>query len=277
MVRFHSMNDFWILIVLLADIHADLYMRAFDFGSQCLSDIVQQTSTTCQIGIQSQLRSQNTRQLCHFNGVRQDILPVAGTIIQPTQQLNHFIVDTMHIGFQNGTFALLPNAVFDFPLCLFHHFFNLSGMDSAVCNQLFQSNPCYLSAYVVKAGKGNGFRCIINDDIHSGQCFQCPDVSAFPSNDSALHFIVGQRYNGYCRFRNLIGCTLGNGQGDVVAGLFLTLILNLLLVARNLHDFLMHQFLIQCLEDVFLGLFPGKFRDSLQYIHLTLLDGFRFL
>ena len=118
-------------------------------------------------------------------------------------------------------------------------------MDSAVCNQLFQSNPCYLSAYVVKAGKGNGFRCIINDDIHSGQCFQCPDVSAFPSNDSALHFIVGQRNDADGGFGYVIRRAALNGDRNDLSCQLVAFFLRLLFILHYFNGLFMHKIILK--------------------------------
>ena len=253
------MDDFRTFVVLLADIYANLYMRAFNFSSQSLTNFVQQTGTPCHVGIQSQFRGKNAAELGNFDGMLQDILPVAGTVIEPSQQLDHFVVDAVNIGFQNSMFAFCTNPLFHFSFCLFHHFFNFGRVDSAVRNEFFQSDTGNFTPNLIKTGKCNGFRCIIDNQVHAGEGFQCPDVSALSADDTTFHFIVRQRHNRNCRFRNLIGCTLCNGEGDVVSCFLLTVILELLLILGDFHCLFMHQFIFQMLQDIFLCLFPGEF------------------
>lgn len=112
-MRLDGVDDFVVLVVLPADIYADLYVRAFDLGSQRLTDVVEQAGARrARFGVYAQLRRQNAAELGHFDGVHQHILPIAGAVIQPSQQLYQFVVQTVYIGLQNGTFALLADAVF---------------------------------------------------------------------------------------------------------------------------------------------------------------------
>ena len=186
----------------------------------------------------------------------QNILPVAGAVVQPAQQLDQFVIQTVDIGFQHSTFALLTDAVFHLTLCFLHHFLDLGRMNPAVVDEFFQCDPGNLTAHMVETGQGDCLRRIVDDDIDTGQRFQRTDVPSLSADDASLHLVVGQRYHRNRRLRNLIGSALGNGQRDVAAGLVLALVLELLLIAGQPQRLFVRQLILQTLQDVFLCLLP---------------------
>ena len=164
--------------------------------------------------------------------------------------------------------------MFHFPARLFHHFLDLGRVDSAVCDQLFQCDTCHFPADVIETGKRNCLRCIVDDNVYTGQCFQCPDVSALSADDATLHFVVGQRHNRNRRLGHLVCGTLCDGEGDIAPCLFFALVLDLLLIVGDLDCLFVYQFAVQGVENVLFRLILCQTGDTLQFLQLAFLDFF---
>ena len=207
----------------------------------------------------------------------QHVLPIAGSVPESADELHQLAVEPVYVGFQDGTLALLLDLVFHLTPCLVYHFLNAGGVNPAVADELLQGDPGNLPAHMVKAGQGNGLRGIVDDEIHAGKGFQSPDVPALPADNSALHFVIGQRHNGNGSLGNLLRCAFCNGKGNIVPCLFVAFVLDLLLVAGNLQRLLVNQVILQHIEHIFLCLLPGQLGDTLQHIHFAFLEGFGLL
>ena len=100
----------------------------------------------------------------------------------------------MHTYRKSSLLACFFDLLFDLFLCFFNHFLDTGRMDTTVVDQFFQSNAGNLTAYGVKTGNNYRLRRIVNDQVNTGQSFQCPDISALTANDTAFHFIIRQGY-----------------------------------------------------------------------------------
>ena len=120
-------------------------------------------------------------------------------------------MDTVNTYFQSSVLPLFPNHGFYFFLCFLHHFFNTSRMNTTIHDQFFKSNSCHFTADRIKSGQNNSLRCIVNDQIYTGQCFQCTDISSFTTDDSSFHLIAWKLYNGNGRFCHMVNRTFLNG------------------------------------------------------------------
>ena len=77
-------------------------------------------------------------------------------------------------------------------------------MYTPIYNEFFQRNSCNFSADRVKTRQYHRFWCIINNQINACQCFQCTNISTLTSNDTPLHFVVGQLYHRHSCFRHMV-------------------------------------------------------------------------
>ena len=140
----------------------------------CLADIVQQTCTAGRHRVNAQLRCQNSGNMRHLNGVHEDILTIACTVTQSAKQLDKLRVQTVYPCFKGRAFALTLDDLVNFPTGFFHHFLNAGRVNPAIGNQLFERHSRNLAANGVKRRERNGFWCIINNEIHTGQRFNVP-------------------------------------------------------------------------------------------------------
>lgn len=161
----------------------------------------------------------------NLNRVIQNVLTVRGTVLLASQNLDQFGVQVVNAGLVAGAFALLADGAVNFLARLFHHVLNAGGMNAPVHNELLQCQPGNLPTDGVKAGNGDGFGGIVDDQIDAGNGLQCADVPAFPANDATLHLIVGQRDHGDGGLGGVISGAALNRGGDDLAAFFLGLVL----------------------------------------------------
>ena len=121
-------------------------------------------------------------------------------------------------------------------------------MDTSVGNKFFKCYTRNLASDGVKGGERNGFRCVVNNEIDSGDGLESSDVASLAADDSALHFIVGQRNNGNSRLRRMVCGAALNGRCDNLLRKRVALVTNLLLVFHDLDRFFSCEGFLQRLE-----------------------------
>ena len=99
---------------------------------------------------------------------------------------------------------------YDFFFYLFtyfsHYFFDACGVDTSVGHKLMQCQTGNFTSNRGECGKNDCFRSIINNDFHTGGCFQSTDITSFTSDDTSFDFIrfdMEYRYGVFdCSFRS---------------------------------------------------------------------------
>ena len=225
-------------------------------------------------GIQPQFGSHHARKERHLQRVVQHVLAVTGAVAQAAQQLHQLVVNAAQAHFQHGALALLLDGGLHFPAGLFHRLLNAGGMNAPVGNELLQRNAGHLPADRLKAGKGDGLWCVVNDQVHAREGFNGPDVPAFPADDPALHLVVGQGNYADGSFRHMVRRAALNGQGDDFPGGMVRLLLGLLLKLPDSHSLLVGQLVFQVVQQVFFCLVHREGRDFFQHVKLALFHSF---
>ena len=95
-------------------------MAAFNFVVERLADIMQKPRAAGDCSVKAEFVGHHLCQECHFNAVPQHILPIAGSIIQRTQQSDDLIVKSANINFDRGGLADLQYLIIDFFFDLFN-------------------------------------------------------------------------------------------------------------------------------------------------------------
>src|SRR5215213_11346501 len=96
-MRSDGMNNRWRSSKPPCDIGSNECMRPLDFMVHSLTDIMEQRRGLGDTNIRAQLGGHMRGQQCAFERMVEDILPVAGAIFQPTEELNQIGVETLHI------------------------------------------------------------------------------------------------------------------------------------------------------------------------------------
>ena len=128
----------------------------------------------------------------------------------------------------------------------------------------------------VESGNDHRFRRIVDDQVDAGQGFQGPDVPAFPADDPALHFIIGQGHYRNRGFRHLIRRTPLDGQGDDFPGLLVRGILGFLFHFLDQAGFVMFDFFPHIVQQFLFGFFAGEPGNPFQFHHLLVIQGIDF-
>ena len=175
-------------------------------------------------------------------------------------------------GLQHGALALGADGGLHLPPGLFHHLLNMGGMDAAVGNELFQSQPGDLPPDRLEAGDGNGLRCVVDDQVGPGQCLQGADVAALAADDASLHLVIGQGNHTDGDLGDVIGgAALDGGRYDL-AGILVRFVLGAGLDLLDLEGGLVGDLGLDLLDQVFLGLVSRKAGDALEHLGLAALD-----
>ena len=271
-VGFDGVDDDGIFLVLPGKIGAQLYMAAFHLVVNGLAQVMEQAGTLCHGDVHAKLRGHQTGDMGNLNGVVQNVLTVRGTVLLASQNLDQFGVQVVNAGLIAGALALFADGAVNFLARLFHHVLNAGGMNAAVHNELLQCKPGNLPTDGIKAGNGDGFRGIVDDQIDAGNGLQCADVPAFPADDAALHLIVGQRDHGDGGLGGVISGTALNRGGDDLAALFLGLVLQLRLDLLDLHGGFVTNLVLNAVKQKFLCLILCQTGNLFQLRQLLLLE-----
>ena len=220
-------------------------MGAFNLVVERFADIMQQTCSSCNGGVKTQFGSHHTGKVRNFQRVVEDILSIAGAVTQPTKQLNKLMVNAVYAGSKHGAFALGFNGRIHFAAGFLNRLLNSGRVDSAIRDQLFKGDSCHFTSYGLKARKRNGFRCVIDDEIHAGKLFNGADVTAFAADDSALHFIVGQRNDADGGFGYVIRRAALNGDRNDLSCQLVAFFLRLLFILHYFNGLFMHKIILK--------------------------------
>ena len=138
-VRHDAVDHFVALVELLGQIRADGHVRALDFVVDGLADVVQKAGPLGELHIRAQFGGHDARQVGDFDGMFEHVLAIAGAVAHAAQQLDQFVMDAVHIGFEHGLFARFADLVVHFAAGLFDHFFNAARMNAPIGDELFQA------------------------------------------------------------------------------------------------------------------------------------------
>ena len=148
-------------------------------------------------------------------------------------------MDSMYPYIHGSILTVFPDLCFHFFLGFLYHLFNSCRMDTSIHDQFLKSHSGDLSPDRIKCGEYHCLRCIINDQIHTGKCLKCTDVTAFTTDDPSLHFITWKLYHRNRCLGNMIHCTFLNGIDYIfpgfLIGIFLGSVLKLFIESCNIH------------------------------------------
>ncbi|MPM66611.1 hypothetical protein SDC9_113521 [bioreactor metagenome] len=238
-----------------------------------LAQIVEQARPLRQDDIRPDLRGQQAGHMGHLDGVVQNILPVAGTVFLPPQELNELGMQAVHVGLEHCPLALRLDGGVHLALGLFHHFLDAGGVNAAVDDELFQRQPGNFPAHRVETGDRDGLGGVVNDEIYAGHGFQGANVAAFAANNAALHLVIGQGNHRDGCFGDMVGGAALNGQGNDFSGAGVGLFLKPVLNFLNLHGRFVGYLGLQLGNEIGLGLLGRKARDPFQQLQLAALYG----
>ena len=278
MVGLDGVDDLFLLAVLAGHLHADVHVAALHFVGDGLTDVMQQAGALGQVDLlsrQPQLGGQQAGDVGNLDRVGQHVLAVAGAVTHPAQQLDELLVDAVDAGLEDGAFALLLDDGLHLPLGLFHRLLDAGGVDAAVGDKLFQGQAGNLPADGVKAGQGDGFGRVIDDQVHAGERLQRADITALAADDAALHFVIGQGHHRNGGLAGVVGGAPLDGGGDDLAGAAVGFVLQLALDLLQLGHGIVLGLGLHLGDQLGLGFLHRQAGDLLQHFKLAVFQRFQ--
>ena len=236
-----------LFLELLGELHTDECVRQLGLVVGHLTNIVQQTGTAGNLGIQTQLGSHNACQVGRLTGVLQQVLTIRRAVLHLTDEANQLGVQAVDTQVDGGTLTHLDDLLLDLLLDLGNHLLDAGGVDAAVGHELVQGEAGNLTTHGVEAAQDDGLGGVIDDDLDARSGLQGADVATLTADDATLdlvaldvedrHGILDGRLGGHTLNRGhddalglLGGRHLGllDGLADVGLGLALGLGLHIL-------------------------------------------------
>ena len=150
--------------------------------------------------------------------------------MKPSDKADKLVVKTVHIGLQNGSFALLLDFVLNLAAGLVNHFLNAGRVYASVGDKLFESYPRNLAPCLIEAGQGDRLGSVVYNKVNARKSFKGTYIPSLSADNASLHFIVWKRHYRNSGLGNLIGSALGHRKGNKVSRPFLAFVLQLCLV-----------------------------------------------
>ncbi len=104
-------------------------------------------------------------------------------------------MQAVNVCFKCGTLTLLLDYTVNLAGGFLNHFLDASRMDTAVCDKLFKASARNLAAYRIKSRKNNCLGCIVDNNVNTCKCLNRTDVTAFTTDNSSLHLVIGKSNN----------------------------------------------------------------------------------
>src|SRR5450756_2082546 len=197
--------------------------------------------------------------------MREDVLAITGAVLQTANQASDFVREASNADMIRGLLPFAENSLVHLAFCFLDELLDVRRVNASINNQPFQSNPRYFPSNRVKRGQGDGFRRIIDQEVHAGQGLESPDVPAFPANDAPLPVFGGERNHADRRFTHVSSRNLLDRRSNDLSCLGISLKLSIV------HDLAYHlgdtgpRVLFGSVQNNRPGLVGIQLRDALQF------------
>ena len=125
----------------------------------------------------------------NLNGVAQNILSIAGSIVKPPHHFNHLRMQSGYAGLHSGVIAGFHHALVNIVTRLLNHFLNARRMHAAIGHKSLQRFNRNGLAHAVKATNGDHAWRVVNENINAGGALKRANVAALAANDATLQII----------------------------------------------------------------------------------------
>jgi hypothetical protein len=132
MVPKRCMDNVFIFPASLEEISTDLGMASFEFMVGRFTDIMEQSASPREIRVEPHHFGHKPRKERNLDAVPKDVLGIAGSEVEPTQHVDHTLVETLDINLLRCLFTLPPDKGFHFLFCCCDHFFDPSWVNPPI-------------------------------------------------------------------------------------------------------------------------------------------------
>ena len=210
--------------VALRDVAADQGVRSLHLVVDGLTDVVQQAALLGLVDVGPDLGRKHRRQMRRLDRVVQDVLAVAGPILEPAQQLDQLRVQARHAGVVRRLLARLAHDDLDLGAALGDSLLDPARMDASVGDELGECHARHFAADRVEAREDHRLGRVVDDQVHAGSLLERADVAALTADDATLHLLRGQGDHRDGRLGSVIRGDALHDRGQDAARLFVALL-----------------------------------------------------
>src|SRR5919202_356372 len=175
----------------------------------------------------------------------------------------------------DNTLPFLAHQSLDFLTGLVDDFFDTRGVNASILEQLIERDPRHLAANGVMTRKCHSFRCIIDDDVNTGDLFEGANVASFPTNNAAFQLLRGQWYRRNGDLGDVVGGEPLNCHTNDLPGALIRFLFGLSLDLANQLGRIFTRLTFDTLEDKAARRFLTQSGDTLEFGDLGMLEIFR--
>ena len=186
-----GVHDFGAFAVSLQEVGSDLGMAAFHVVIGGFADIVQQARAASERGIHAEFFRHHAGDECDFDRMPENVLAIAGAIVEAAEQIDDAFVEAADLGFLNGFLTVAANILIDFLLCFGDEFFDAGRVNAAIGDEFVERGPSNFAADGIESTDDYDARRVIDDHVDAGCFFEGANVAAFATDDAAFHFVAG--------------------------------------------------------------------------------------
>ena len=180
-----------------------------------LADVVQQAALLRLGHVGADLGRQQPGQARGLDAVVEHVLPVAGAVLQPADELDELGMQPRHAGVVGGLLPRLAHDDLELLARLGDRLLDPPGMDAAVADELVESHARHLAAHGVEAGQHHRLGRVVDDQVDAGRLLEGADVAPLAADDAALHLLVRQADDGDRGLAGVVGRdALHDGRQD---------------------------------------------------------------
>ena len=166
------------------------------------------------VDVETELGGHHARELRDFNGVLVHVLAVAGTVLEPAEQLDQLGVQAEDAHFEHGGLAVFLDLLVQLFADLFYRLFDAGGVDAAVADQLFEGEAGDFAADGVEPGEDHDLGRVVDDQLDARLAFSRARMLR-PSRPMMRAFMssLGKRHDGYRDLGRVVGTRSAGWRG----------------------------------------------------------------
>ena len=264
MVGLDRVDHALVLAVSLRELGRDDRVRALDLVRHRLADVVQQRGPLGGLHARPELARHDSGQVHDLERVLEDVLSVARAVAQLADDLHELLVELATAGLENRLLPGLADVVLELGLREVVHLLDPRRVDPPVLDQLLERRPRHLAPEPVEGREDDRLRCVVDDEVDTGQMLERPDVASLAPDDPSLHVIGRQLDHGDRRLRGVARSDTLERVRDQRPRSPPRLRPRLLLLLPNAAGELVPDQVLRALEQVVLRLRDGEPRDLLE-------------
>ena len=217
-MRGHRIDDRPGLAELPEDVDAQLEMGAPEVAVDGLADVVHERGTRRDVRIETDLASQDTREVGHLFRMTQHVLAVRRSEPQAPHQPEELGVHVEEAQLEGGRLALLQHGFFHLGLDLVDDLLDASRVDPPVGDETLDGLARDLAPEGIEAREDDRARRVVDNQFDTRGLLERADVTALPADDAALHVLARQVDHRHRRFNRVLGRAPLNRLDDVPGG-----------------------------------------------------------